>query len=289
MKMRRRELLKGAAAAALTAMVPQGNVLAEGPSESQTPTRTSASKANQQIVMLVYPQFNALDLVGPHAFLAGLMNADVHLVWKTKSAIATDGGATGGGNLTLVPSATFNDSPREPDVLFVPGGMAGTIAVMQDDETLAFLADRGGRARYVTSVCTGSLVLGAAGLLRGYRATSHWAFKDLLPLFGAIPTEGRVVEDRNRITGGGVTSGIDFGLALAARMRGKQYAEMLQLLNEYDPHPPFDAGTPAKAGPTMTRDLTQLMQPGLVAMRKVALAESKKITMRPTWSSRVES
>src|SRR5205085_3492663 len=101
----------------------------------------------------------------------------------------------------------------------------------QDDEVLSFLADRGSRARYVTSVCTGSLILGSAGLLKGYRATSHWAFRDLLPLLGAIPVAERVVEDRNRITGGGVTSGIDFGLVVSARMRDAHYAEMLQLVN----------------------------------------------------------
>ena len=118
------------------------------------------------------------------------------------------------------------------------------------------------------------LVLGAAGLLRGYRATSHWAFKDLLPLFGAIPTEGRVVEDRNRITGGGVTSGIDFGLALAARMRGKQYAEMLQLLNEYDPHPPFNSGS-MKTAPAEVKAPTVEMLADFVKKSEALAAETK--------------
>lgn len=115
---------------------------------------------------------------------------------------------------------------------------------MPDDEVLSFFADRGSRARYFTSVCTGSLVLGCAGLLKGYRATSHWAFRDLLPLLGATAVHERVVDDRNRITGGGATSGIDLGLTLSARMRGVRYTEMLQLINEYDPHSPFHAGTP---------------------------------------------
>ena len=279
--MRRREVLKGVTAAALTAVIARARAFAQDPIEMKPAMPSPASKPNQQIVMLVYPRFTALDLVGPHTFLAGLMDADVHLVWKSKSAIPTDR-----GSLTIVPSTTFEESPSDPDVLFVPGGMEGTTAVMQDDEALAFLSERGKRARYVTSVCTGSMVLGAAGLLNGYRATSHWAARDLLPLFGAIPEAGRVVIDRDRITGGGVTSGIDFGLVLAAQMSGQQYAEMLQLLNEYDPHPPFDTGTPVKAGPKMTGELTQLLDPGLAAMRKAALVASNRSNMRRKQTSK---
>ena len=132
-----------------------------------------------------------------HTFLSDLMDVDVHLVWKSKKPIATTG-----ANLSILPSSTVSECPRDLDLLFVLGGVDGTIAIMQDDEILSFLADRGKRARYVTSVCTGSLILGSAGLLKGYRATSKWALKDMLPLLGAIPAEGRVVTDRNRITGG---------------------------------------------------------------------------------------
>jgi cyclohexyl-isocyanide hydratase len=160
--------------------------------------------------------------------------------------------------------------------LFVGGGLEGTIAVMQDDEVLAFLADRGRRARYVTSVCTGSLILGSAGLLKGYKATSHWAFRDLLPVLGAIPVHQRVVEDRNRITGAGVTSGIDFGLLVAARMRGQHYAELLQLINEYDPQPPFHAGAPADAGPMATDELRKMMATGIASAKKAALRAARK-------------
>jgi cyclohexyl-isocyanide hydratase len=194
--------------------------------------------------MLLYPGLTLLDLVGPEATLS--MFADVHLVWKTRAAITTDTG------VRLEPNATFDDCPRDLDVLFVPGGF-GTAAVMQDAEALEFLRDRAQTARYVTSVCSGSLVLGAAGLLQGYKATSHWSARDMLGAFGAEPVVGRVVIDRNRMTGGGVTAGIDFGLTLLARLRGDDAAKLSQLAMEYDPAPPFDAGSPETAGPEITQ------------------------------------
>ena len=192
-----------------------------------------------QVGMLLYPGLTLLDLIGPQTTLSPLM--DVHLVWRSRDEpITTDSG------VRVLPSTTFADCPRDLDVLFVPGGpgMSGAIA---DPEAREFLADRGSRATWVTSVCTGSIVLGAAGLLRGYRATSHWGALDLLPLVGAEPVpDERVVVDRNRITAGGVTAGIDFGLTLVARMMGDRAARTVQLALEYDPHPPFDAGTPAR-------------------------------------------
>ena len=206
--------------------------------------------------MLLYPGMYALDLVGPYAFLAGLNNVETQLLWKTLDPVPTING------MRLVPNSLMSACPRQLDVLFVPGGTPGTIALMQDNEVLDFLADRGERARYVTSVCTGSLILGAAGLLRGYRATSHWHKRDLLPLFGAVPKPDRIVEDRNRITGGGVTSGIDFGLVLASRLRGGEAAKLQQLINEYDPQPPFEGGTPSKAGPKLTAQANQIFAPG---------------------------
>jgi putative intracellular protease/amidase len=228
----------------------------------------------QQIGMLLYPGMFALDLVGPHAFLSGLMNVQVHLLWKTRDPI------TASGKMQIVPTATLAECPANLDVLFVPGGLPGTVDMMRDDEVLTFLADRGARARYVTSVCTGSLVLGAAGLLNGYRATSHWATRDLLPLLGAQPVAERVVQDRNRITGGGVTAGMDFGLLLAARLRDRDYAEMLQLMNEYDPHPPFHAGSPNSAGPAMTAHLQAFLKPGLDACAEAAAAANKRLRVR---------
>jgi cyclohexyl-isocyanide hydratase len=141
---------------------------------------------------------------------------------------------------------------------------------MQDRAFLDFLADRGGRAKYVTSVCSGSMLLGAAGLLRGYKATSHWAFRDLLPLFGAVPVNQRVVIDRNRITGGGVTAGIDFGLTLLSILLGENLAKATELSIEYDPHPPFDAGTPEKAGPQLTQAVLAQIGPRLEKVRELA-------------------
>ncbi len=196
---------------------------------------------SEQIAFLIYPQFTALDMVGPHHMLASLMGSTVHLAAATREPVRSDNG------LVFVPSATFEECPRDLDILCVPGGSLGTLAAMQDEATIRFLKDRGSRARYVTSVCTGSLVLGAAGLLDGYRATSHWATRSLLPIFGATPVDARVVEDRNRITGGGVTAGIDFGLTLVGRLRDRPYAEAVQLLAEYDPQPPYAAGTPGQA------------------------------------------
>lgn len=224
----------------------------------------------QQIAMLIYPDFTALDLVGPHTFLAGLMNVDVHLVWKNKDVFKTDRG------IPIAATRTFDECPRDLDILFVPGGLRGAVAAMRDPDVLDFVADRGSRAKYVTSVCTGSLILGCAGLLKGYRATCHWASHHLLTLLGATPVHARVVEDRNRITGAGVTSGIDFGLRIAARMRDERYAKMLQLVNEYDPQPPFHAGNPAQAGPELTGHLRQMMAPGIENARQAAEASREK-------------
>lgn len=260
--MHRRSFAKCAAAALATL-----NPSAPRTAHSQTAKKSFATNAEvdrsmaaamapgpkRHIAMLLYPGMYPLDLIGPYTFLAGLTNMDVHLVSKTMEPVDAQ-------KLKLTPTVTLAGCPPDLDVLFVPGGVPGTIDMMQDREVLDFLADRGSRARYVTSVCTGSLILGAAGLLKGYRATSHWATRDILPLLGAIPIEHRIVEDRNRITGGGVTSGIDFGLLLASRMSDKIYAEMLQLINEYDPHPPLEAGTPAQAGPAITEHIQAMLR-----------------------------
>ncbi len=186
--------------------------------------------------MLLYPGMTLLDLQGPLQTVSRVM--DVHLCWKDLEPVPCD------AVISVLPTLTLEECPANLDVLFVPGGR-GMVEVVQDDEVLAFLADRGARARFVTSVCTGSLVIGAAGLLDGYRASCHWGAHDLLTLVGAVPVHARIVEDRNRITAGGVTAGIDFGLTLVARMLGEQVAKTQQLLMEYDPAPPYDAGTPA--------------------------------------------
>ena len=192
------------------------------------------------IGFLVYPELTQLDATGPAQVLSRLPGARMHFVWKTRTPVPTDAG------FALVPTATFATCPPL-DVLCVPGG-TGQLALMRDSETLAFLDEQGRQAKYVTSVCTGSLLLGAAGLLEGYRATCHWGYRSLLSRFGATPVAERVVRDRNRWTGGGVTSGIDFGLALAAEIAGEETAKRIQLALEYDPAPPFSAGSPEIAG-----------------------------------------
>ena len=201
---------------------------------------------DEQIAMLVYPGMTIMDLIGPHCMFGSLMGATIHIVAKSLDPVTSDAG------LTIIPTATFDTCPRDLTVLFTPGGTDGTLAAASDPETLAFMADRGSRAKYVTSVCSGSLILGAAGLLKGYKATSHWSCREALAGFGAIPTEARVMRDRNRITGAGVTAGLDFGLSMVAELRDQTYAECAQLMSEYDPDPPFNAGS-MKTAPTYVK------------------------------------
>lgn len=217
----------------------------------------------RQIAMLAYPGMFALDLIGPYSVLSGLMNTQVHLVWKDTNPVDATG-------VKIVPSGTLAQCPSELDVLMVPGGGLGTMAMMSDPAIIEFLRDRGSRARYVTSVCTGSLVLGAAGLLRGYKATTHWVAIDVLSSLGATPVKARVVEDGNRITAAGVSAGIDYGLALAAKLSGETYAKALQLNIEYDPQPPFQAGSPEGAGETLTGLMRTMYEPVVAAGRKAA-------------------
>jgi len=189
-----------------------------------------------QIGMLLFPRLTQLDFTGPQEVLARIPGAQVHHVAKTRDPVTAETG------LTLVPSATFAEVPRV-DLLFVPGGV-GQIEAAEDAPTMQWIHDAGEHARWITSACTGALLLGCAGLLQGYRAATHWAFMDLLPLVGAIPTQKRVVIDRNRITSGGVTAGIDIALTIAAEVAGREAAEAIQLQLEYDPEPPFRAGHP---------------------------------------------
>lgn len=195
------------------------------------------------IGMLLFPDLTQLDLTGPFEILHRVPDSVVHLAWKDTAPIVSRSG------LTIMPTTTLDAVPPI-DVLFVPGGY-GMVPLMSDETVLAFLRAHGERASWVTAVCTGSLLLGAAGLLRGYRATTHWAWVDLLAELGAEHVPGRVVEDRNRITGGGVTAGIDFGLLLAARLAGEDEAKSIQLGLEYDPQPPFHCGHPDVADPEL--------------------------------------
>lgn len=191
------------------------------------------------IGMLLFPRLTILDLIGPYEVFSRMPSTRMSLVAATKEPIESETG------LAIVPDTLLEDAPFF-DVLFVPGGN-GVNDVLNDENALEFIAKQGEQAQYVTSVCTGALLLGAAGLLRGYRATTHWLSMDLLPLLGCQPVAERVVVDRNRITGGGITAGIDFGLTLAAALHGESVAREIQLMMEYDPKPPFDSGSPQAA------------------------------------------
>jgi cyclohexyl-isocyanide hydratase len=217
------------------------------------------------IGILIFPAVTQLDATGPAQVLARTPGATLHMVWKTRDPVKTDAG------FSIVPTTTFADCPQL-DVICIPGG-AGQIDLMNDAETLAFVAAQGAKARYVTSVCTGSLVLGAAGLLNGYKSACHWASRDLLTAFGAIPVAERVVRDRNRLSGGGVTAGIDFGLTLLAELAGDEVAQSVQLGLEYDPQPPFQSGSPEKAGPERTARVRAQMEK-MIARRQEANARA---------------
>lgn len=221
--------------------------------------------ANPKIAMLVHPKMVAQDLIGPWTVFNLMRGSEIHRVWKNLDPVSTELG------LPVPPTTTFADCPADLDVLFVPGGLDGSIMMMDDAEVLEFLADRGQRARYVTSDCTGALVLGAAGLLRGYRATGHWYIRDDLVHLGAIPVNQRVVIDGNRITGGGVTAGIDFGLTLAALLRGEEFAQHYQLVLEYAPAPPFNAGTPETAPKSAVEHIMMGRGPTIEIAREKAI------------------
>ena len=192
-----------------------------------------------RIGLLLFPDLTQLDLTGPYEVFTRFPDADIHLLWKTLDPV------TAGGGMRLLPTTTFAGCPQL-DLVCVPGG-AGMNALLNDAETLDFVRRQALGARYVTSVCTGSLVLGAAGLLRGRRATTHWMSLPMLAAFGCEPVAERVVVDGNVITGGGVTAGIDFALTVAGEWFGADTARRIQLGIEYDPHPPYDAGAPGRA------------------------------------------
>ena len=224
-----------------------------------------------QVGMLCFPGLTLLDLIGPQTVLNG--PAKTHLLWKSTDPIESDSG------ILVTPTMTFDDAPEKFDVLFVPGG-PGQIEIFHDQVTLDFLADHGSRAGWVTGVCTGSLILGAAGLLQGYRAATHWAARDLLPLFGAEPVAERVVVDRNRITGGGVTAGIDFGLRLLREVFDDDVARTTQLLMEYDPQPASDAGNVEGAGPLIAAAALRILGP-VAELSMMALEPYSQVRVAP--------
>lgn len=227
---------------------------------------TSAVKPFR-IGLLLFPEITQLDMTGPYEVFTKFPGADVHLVWKTLDPVTANGG------MRIMPTTTFAACPQL-DLVCVPGG-GGMNDLLNDAETLAFLKTQAVSARYVTSVCTGALVLGAAGLLKGRRAATHWMSREMLAAFGAIPVAERVVVDGNVITGGGVTAGIDFALTVAADAFGPDLAKAIQLGIEYDPQPPFNAGSPEGAGEAIVAK-ARASAAGRQQERAVAVAEAAR-------------
>jgi cyclohexyl-isocyanide hydratase len=213
----------------------------DAPQSSQATSKGFLMSAPLQIGLVIFPKVTQLDLTGPVQVFSGVPGAKLHLIWKRIEPVGSD------SVLTLTPTTTFADCPQL-DVICVPGG-AGTDDMVNDADMLDFLRRQAAGAKYITSVCTGSLVLGAAGLLKGYRAATHWTAMDFLQAFGATPTKTRVCIDRNRVTGGGVTAGIDFALTLVSILVDRKTAEAIQLGLEYNPAPPFNSGSPDTAPP----------------------------------------
>jgi len=228
---------------------------------------------SEQIAILVYPEFTALDALGPHYALAGMMGATVRFVAKTLDPVPCEGASKGG--FCVKPQLTFADCPEQLDLLLVPGGLVGTFAAIEDKDTIKFLQSRAAKTKLVGSVCTGSLVLGAAGLLKGRKATSHWQMLEVLKDVGAVPVSERVVFDgTDRVTAAGVSAGLDLGFELVRRYRGDFYAKGMQLLAEYDPQPPFPGGgNPNTADPTAVNMLNMMHAP-LVEKFKIAIAHA---------------
>ena len=224
-----------------------------------------------QVGFLVFPRITQLDLTGPVQVFSSAPDTIVHLIWKRIEPLPSD------SILTLTPTTSFAECPQL-DVLCVPGGY-GTDDLLNDPEVLGFLRQQAEGAKFITSVCTGALVLGAAGLLQGYRATSHWTAMDLLPLFGATPARERVCIDRNRVTGGGVTAGIDFALTLVSILIGRAAAETIQLRLEYNPAPPFNAGSPDTAPAEVLAAMQAKIAPAQ-ARRLAAVKQSVAITKK---------
>lgn len=219
------------------------------------------------IGFVVFPNLTQLDFTGPLQVLCRAPGAQVHIAAKTMDLVPSD------SVLKIAPTTTFANCPPL-DIICVPGGH-GVADVLGDTETIDFVREQGARAKWVTSVCTGAFILGAAGLLKGKRATTHWAYKHLLPLVGAEPGAARVVKDGNVITGGGVTAGIDFGLTLLAEIASPGVAQSVQLALEYDPAPPFDAGNPRFAPEAIRKGIEERVYTGAAERMRQALAAAQ--------------
>lgn len=221
------------------------------------------------IGLILFPALTQLDLTGPYEVFVRAPDTKVHLIWKNLDFVVSDRG------MAIQPTTTFNACP-ELDVICVPGG-PGQINLMEDEEVLSFIRTQSKQAKLVTSVCTGSLVLGAAGLLKGYKATTHWASLDQLALLGAEPVSERVVRDRNRITGAGVTSGIDFALYVVSEIYGTDIAQNIQLQMEYDPAPPFTCGSPRTASEEQLKKAQEQIAPFIEKRRQATLKAAARL------------
>jgi cyclohexyl-isocyanide hydratase len=210
---------------------------------------------------VIFPDLTQLDFTGPQQVLARLPDSAMHIIAKTADPVPSDSG------LSLVPTHTFENCPRL-DLICIPGGNMGVVQTLSDEETIDFVQRQSITARYVTSVCTGAFILGVAGLLKGRRATTHWAFAELLPLVGATHQKARIVKDGNVITAGGVTSGIDFALHVVAEISGEAVAQAIQLGIEYDPDPPFDSGHPDRASDTVKATVAPRYEQARMAFRE---------------------
>jgi cyclohexyl-isocyanide hydratase len=213
-----------------------------------------------KVLALVYPGMTLQDLVGPVQAWSFLPGYEVQYAWHRSGPVLTDCG------LSVHATHTFEDAWRDPDVLIVGGGAKPTLDLLSDSAAIAFVADRGSRARWVCSVCTGALLLGAAGLLRGYRATTHWGAREALTQFGAELSDERVCVDRNRITGGGITAGVDFGIAVAGRLAGDGMGRVIELIMEYAPQPPYGTGRPDLADPQTLATARAAMQQAMTGV-----------------------
>jgi cyclohexyl-isocyanide hydratase len=232
----------------------------------------ASMSAPLQIGLLVFPKVTQLDLTGPVQVFSSVPGAKLHLIWKRIEPVPSD------SVLVLTPTTTFADCPQL-DVICVPGGV-GADDLLNDEETLAFLRKQAEGAKFVTSVCTGSLVLGAAGLLKGFRAVTHWSAMDNLSAFGATPTKTRVCIDRNRVTGGGVTAGIDFALTLVSKLVDEKTAQAIQLRLEYNPAPPFNAGSPDTAPSEVLALMQERMAPHKARRAEMVARAATKLGAR---------
>lgn len=216
--------------------------------------------SNFNVGFVIFPDLTQLDFTGPLQVLARLPQSTIHIIAKTDAPVPSDCG------LSLVPTRTFANCPQL-DLICVPGGVAGVIGAIGDRPTVEFVRSQAQHAKYVTSVCTGAFVLGVAGLLKGRRVTTHWAYTDLLPLVGATFEKARIVRDGNLITAGGVTAGIDFGLSVVAELADEATARSIQLGIEYDPAPLFDSGHPDRAPAAVKAGLAERYAKANAALR----------------------